>query len=215
MFQDSDLAAHFAHVATAAGTCSAQTGPEHLTGRLGYPEPDEGSLPLWIHHLTGPGLPAAGAPIRVQYQCADAEYAFISRVVDTDGPDLCRIAMPHAIESSERRASVRLDIGAEPGFRMALRLGSGARTPVRLCDISSGGVRFIAPPAGMGLRPGRRVQARLEVPGLAPVAAALEIRSTTTDPGGMSRVGARFTSLGVAARVHIAVLIHAHRTANA
>ena len=76
-------------------------------------------------------------------------------------------------------------------------------------------MRFIAPPAGMGLRPGRRVQARLEVPGLAPVAAALEIRSTTTDPGGMSRVGARFTSLGVAARVHIAVLIHAHRTANA
>ena len=203
-----DVLAHLAFAATSVEDFWIEVGPERMPGRVGYPDSDEGNLPVWFDRNPA-ALPygsSNGTPIRVSYEYEGEPYAWSSTVISQADATSIRVALPESIERQDRRASPRVRVLGETDLSLNIRDGKGSSTPVVLVDLSSGGLAFVD--ASGKVSSGDRLLARLTIGTNEADRIVLEAVAKRDGPNGQALIGCRYTSITSAARTRVSKRVY-------
>jgi len=205
-FDTTDIVAHIFYAVGNTDQVTVTTPAGDFTGTLEYPD-TEGILIR--AHTELPELPTS-APICVEYSGPLDAYRFYTEVLTARDGQLFA-SVPYALECSDRRLSQRIELPEESPFFVRL-LDFETVGPVRLQDISVGGMAFTDPTDG-GLPMGTRLKAELVLPNEPPMSCMLEVRHLSLRRGRL-KVGARIATVSLKDRGRIARILLTWLTEN-
>ncbi len=197
--READVVAHLFFAAAEIGEVTVQVAGEEVTARLSFPRTDTRTVVVVVKEGASevPFRPVPGAVVRVTYQRGQANYSWLTGVLEATDARQWILSYPATIERNERRIVSRHRVLGRAGFRLRVDIGDGVQRALPLFDVSAAGLGFIYRPELRDVTDGAQMTGSLMLPDGATVWVGLEVANLRPVPGGgMDRVvGCRFVGL--------------------
>ena len=197
--RETDVVAHLFFAAAEIGEVKIEVGGQEVTAALSFPRTDSSSVVVTIkdNATEVPLRPVRGAVVRVSYQRDEANYSWLTGVIEAANPGQWILSYPSAIERNERRIVTRHRVLGRASFRLHVDIGDGVQRALPLFDVSAAGLGFVHRPELRDVVEGAKMVADLTLPDGASVTVGLEVANLRPVPGGGSDrvVGCRFIGL--------------------
>lgn len=206
--READVVAHLFFAAAEIGEVTVQVGGEEVTANLSFPRTESRSVVVVIKDTASevPFRPVKGAVVRVTYRRGQANYSWLTGVLEAANPRQWILSYPATIERNERRIVTRHRVLGRAGFKLRVDTGDGVPRSLPLFDVSAAGLGFIYRPELRNVVDGAEMKGALMLPDGATVEVRIEVANLRPVPGGGSDrvVGCRFVGLTPAIQARIA-----------